>query len=175
MAHLLLVRGDCPHACPGSHSAVLKPCAYMRIMRHPTLNIGRYNNEGCHLGLRLPLQAFPESLELRPQSTGTFRLAFRPPRDGQYYSQVSRLVQQPHFSQHLIKPQCPLKSLPLMAMRRLLWVAEDAKQLCSLPWQLAGHGVNLVPALSHPSLLCFTLLQHAWPDLAHCSACRPCC
>lgn len=32
--------------------------------------------------------AFPESLELRPQASGTFRLAFRPPRDGQYYSQV---------------------------------------------------------------------------------------
>jgi hypothetical protein len=36
----------------------------------------------------LPLQAFPESLELRPQASGTIRMAFRPPRDGQYYSQV---------------------------------------------------------------------------------------
>jgi hypothetical protein len=32
--------------------------------------------------------AFPESLELRPQASGTFRLAFRPPRDGQYHCQV---------------------------------------------------------------------------------------
>jgi hypothetical protein len=34
------------------------------------------------------VQAFPETLELRPQATATFRLAFRPPRDGQYYCQV---------------------------------------------------------------------------------------
>jgi hypothetical protein len=33
------------------------------------------------------LQAFPDTLELRPNSSATIRLAFRPPRDGQYYVQ----------------------------------------------------------------------------------------
>jgi hypothetical protein len=33
------------------------------------------------------MQAFPDTLELRPNSSATIRLAFRPPRDGQYYVQ----------------------------------------------------------------------------------------
>lgn len=37
-------------------------------------------------------KAFPETLELRPNSSATVRLAFRPPRDGQYYVQELMLL-----------------------------------------------------------------------------------
>jgi hypothetical protein len=39
----------------------------------------------------LCLQAFPDTLELRPNSSATIRLAFRP-RDGQYYVQSLLLM-----------------------------------------------------------------------------------
>lgn len=38
------------------------------------------------------LQVFPEQLDVRANSSATFRVAFRPPLDGQYYSQTLEVV-----------------------------------------------------------------------------------
>ena len=37
-------------------------------------------------------QVFPEQLDVRANSSATFRVAFRPPLDGQYYSQTLEVV-----------------------------------------------------------------------------------
>ncbi|KAK9812626.1 hypothetical protein WJX72_000839 [[Myrmecia] bisecta] len=37
-------------------------------------------------------QAFPEQADIRPHGSVTFRLAFRPPKDGQYYNQLVDVV-----------------------------------------------------------------------------------
>lgn len=38
------------------------------------------------------MQVFPEQLDVRANSSATFRVAFRPPLDGQYYSQTLEVV-----------------------------------------------------------------------------------
>jgi len=38
------------------------------------------------------LQVFPEQMDIRAHSSATFRIAFRPPLDGQYFSQTMEVV-----------------------------------------------------------------------------------
>ena len=38
------------------------------------------------------MQVFPDQLDVRANSSATFRVAFRPPLDGQYYSQTLEVV-----------------------------------------------------------------------------------
>ena len=38
------------------------------------------------------LQVFPDQLDLRPNSTAVFRVTFRPPADGQYYTRLLDVV-----------------------------------------------------------------------------------
>ena len=38
------------------------------------------------------MQVFPGQLDVRPNSSATFRVAFRPPLDGQYFSQTLEVV-----------------------------------------------------------------------------------
>jgi len=42
--------------------------------------------------LAVSLQVFPEQMDIRAHSSATFRIAFRPPLDGQYFSQTMEVV-----------------------------------------------------------------------------------
>jgi hypothetical protein len=42
----------------------------------------------CHPHLILGLQVFPESADIKPNASATFRVAFRPPRDAAHFAQV---------------------------------------------------------------------------------------
>lgn len=46
----------------------------------------------CYFSYGSAMQVFPDQLDVRANSSATFRVAFRPPLDGQYYSQTLEVV-----------------------------------------------------------------------------------
>ncbi|DBA87452.1 TPA: hypothetical protein ACH3X1_004491 [Trebouxia sp. C0004] len=83
--------GSCSRLSPGGHKTLTVTNATNAKVT-AFLVVPGWRGQSSQSQLQQVFQVFPEQMDIRAHSSATFRVAFRPPLDGQYFSQTIEVV-----------------------------------------------------------------------------------